>query len=92
MARAWLSSLLRTWGSVTEIRLDGELTRLVIEARLDSGDAHAHASPVASTVCTGVSWIWTSSRDGRMTIATKPARPLRDQSRRDWTFSFRTTS
>ena len=72
------------------IRLDGELTRLVIKARLDSGHiVHAHASSVASTVCKGVSWVRTSSWVGKVTIAANPARPLRDESKREWAFSFR---
>jgi hypothetical protein len=87
-ARTAIGTLPPAWGSVTLIRLDGEFTRLVIEARRDSGGiAHAHTSPVASTVCKSVSWIRISSGDRRVTIAAKP-RPLRHKSRRDWTFSF----
>ena len=88
-ARTSIASFPRSWAAVTWIRLDGELTRLVIEARGDSGEiAHAHASPVASTVCKSVSWIRTSAADGTVTIAAKPARPLRDESRREWAFRF----
>ncbi|HEY3043612.1 MAG TPA: hypothetical protein VGJ39_06290 [Vicinamibacterales bacterium] len=68
------------------------LTRLVISARRDAGDI-VNTSPVASTVCNGVSWIQTRSSDGRVTIAVRPARPVRDEvSTRDWTFSFGPTS
>ena len=89
-ARTSITSFPRSWGAVTLIRLDGELTRLVMEARRDSGEiTQAHSSPVASTVCKSVSWIRTSSADGRVTIAAEPARPLRDESKREWTFSFR---
>ena len=88
VARTSISSVPRAWNNLTMMRLDGELTRMVIEARRDSGGiAHAHTLPVASTVCKSVSWIRTSSGDGRVTIAAKP-RPLPDKSGRDWTFSF----
>jgi hypothetical protein len=29
------------------------------------------------------------AKDGRVTVAAKPARPLRDESKREWDFSFR---
>jgi hypothetical protein len=92
LARTSMAHLPRAWGSLTQIRLDGELTRLVIEARVDSGDLHAHPSPVASTVCKGVSWIWTSFPDGRTTIAAKPPGPCAIRAGATWSFSFRTTS
>jgi hypothetical protein len=93
LARSGITDLPRVWGGVTAIRLDGEFTRLVIEARRNSGDTvHAHARPVVSAVCKSVSWIRTSSNDGRVTIAARPQR-LRDEvSTRDWTFSFSPTS
>jgi hypothetical protein len=62
---------------------------MVIEARRDSRDnVPAHSSLMASTVCKGVSWIRSSSQDGRVTVAAKPARPLRDESKREWAFNF----
>jgi hypothetical protein len=91
-ARTAIENLPRAWGAVTIIRLDGELTRRVIEARGDAGEIiHARDSAVASTVCKGVSWIRTSAGDGRVTIAAKPA-PPNDMSRRPWSFSFGPTS
>jgi hypothetical protein len=92
LARTAIAGIPRAWRAMTTIRLDGEFTRLVIETRGDSRDI-AHASAVASAVCKGVSWIRTSSGDGRVTIAAKPARPVRDDGgKRPWTFSLRTTS
>jgi hypothetical protein len=93
LARMSIPIVPRVWREVTEFRLDGELTRLVIEARRDPGDiVHAHSLTMASTVCKGVGWIRSSSPDGRVTIAARPTRPMRDDvSKRQWTFSFRPT-
>jgi len=56
-ARTSIASVFRSWGAVTGIRLDGELTRLVMEARRDSGERPRAPLPVASTVCKSVTWI-----------------------------------
>jgi hypothetical protein len=87
LARTAIAGLPRAWGGMTTVRLDGEFTRLVIKARADSrGILHARASAVASTVCKSVSWILTSSGDGRVTVAANPTRPVRDDGgRRPWT-------
>jgi hypothetical protein len=91
LARTSIAIVPKVWRDVTAFRLDGELTRLVTEARRDPGDlVHAHALTMDSTVCKGVKWIRTSTADGKVTIAAKPTRPVRDDvSRGDWTFSFR---
>jgi len=86
-----MTLLRRAWVGMTMTRLDGELTRLVMETRRHAGDI-AHALPVASAVCKDVSWIRSSSRDGRITISAEPDRLKPEVSGRRWTFSFRTTS
>ena len=90
-ARTSIASVFRSWGAVTGIRLDGELTRLVMEARRDSAERPRAPLPVPSTVCKSVTWIRTTAADGTVTITAKPVQPLTD-SRRDWTFRFRTRS
>jgi hypothetical protein len=90
VARRAVSGIPRAWVGLASIRMVGELTRLVIEARRDPGDfARAHGSSMVSTICKSVSWVRTSAADGTATIAAKPARPFRDETRREWRFSFR---
>jgi hypothetical protein len=88
LARSVIKDAPLAWDVLTVVRLDGEFTRLVMEARRDSGNIKG-SSPIVSTVCKSVSWIRTAGRDGTATIAAQPPRPLRyETGSRHWTFTL----
>jgi hypothetical protein len=88
LARSVIKDAPLAWDVLTVVRLDGEFTRLVMEARRDSGNIRG-SSPIVSTVCKSVSWIRTAGRDGTATIAAQPPRPLRyETGSRHWTFTL----
>jgi len=88
IGRLGMPSLPPAWGSVASARLDGELTRLVMDAQRHPDDP-SNSVPVPSRVCTGVSWTRMANTDGTRTVAAQPAQPFRDtRFKRDWTFTL----
>lgn len=81
-------SLFRAWASVRDVSLDGELTRLVMEAHQRPRERPSPGTATPSRVCGGYAWVYGKAADGQLSIRLEPAE-MPAPRKNPWTFLLR---